>query len=62
MNMMWFPIITYPEHPHNVLISDGNYVVYGYYDAQNKTWGVIGNTYRYYPTHWMPLPTPPSKD
>ena len=58
----WQPIETAPEDGTIVIIYEEGKAVSAFYDSSTKQWV---ETMDYYevpdPTHWMPLPEPPSK-
>lgn len=65
----WQPIETYKASFDPVLVCDADgYVVQAYYGSDRDVWwewnsvddGAPGSDRRVYPTHWMPLPKPPS--
>lgn len=67
----WQPITDLvPEHDNpNVLVVDQGIVSEAYYSGESDTWFKAGKSEhdfdfvsgdRLYPTHWMPMPAPPS--
>jgi hypothetical protein len=63
--MEWQPIETAPKDGTPALFYERNTYDYeihlGYYD-KGSWWNNLFEPYRFYPTHWMPLPEPPKKD
>jgi hypothetical protein len=52
------------QHKHNLVNFGGKIVFSGYWDAIDSAWCSHGSTAMgpfYSPTHWMPLPAPPSQ-
>lgn len=74
MGDAWQPISTAPKDGTHVLLAirgekrtvlnwRGKRVVAGYFQAQGHDWMVEGNWAKLNgvkPTHWLPLPSPPS--
>jgi hypothetical protein len=66
----WQPIETCdPKHELNVLVVDDGVVSEAYYDGESDAWFKEGKSEhdfnfvdsdRLFPTHWMPMPAPPS--
>lgn len=61
----WQPIETAPRNGTEILVMLENkdmHIVYGHrYDFGNKfEWAQFDGPNNYNPTHWMPLPKPPS--
>jgi hypothetical protein len=59
---LWQPIETAPKDGTRVLAWDGWSVQTLEYWDGNEEWGQVGDSDRLtvsYPTHWMPLPSPP---
>lgn len=67
----WQPIETYvpkADIRESVLLSDGKWVCEGYWHDEKGVWlpegdvddGSPGSGQYLYPTHWMPLPEPPT--
>jgi len=66
----WQDIGTAPRDGRHVMLgmADEQYVAEGYFDEDEEKW-FSANTHStdyvdgsLYPTHWMPLPSPPSKE
>lgn len=58
----WIPVTErLPEEPIDVLCNDGKRVTVGYYIDAEVGWHDL-HLYKIYPTHWMPLPTPPKEE
>jgi hypothetical protein len=64
----WKPIETAPKDGTSILLSDGKWVGEGYYSEHSGgTWWEAGSHWtdahdgQIYPTHWQPLPPPPSE-
>lgn len=70
--MEWRPIDTAPKNRRLLLADNASEVVStGYFDRWTKGWKNESDIYEDYgapyhnewePTHWMPLPKPPSAD
>ena len=66
---IWHPIETAPKDGQHLMLgmADEQYVAEGYYDEAADAWfpPLQSDTdmpdMRIYPTHWMPLPAPPSR-
>ncbi len=64
----WQPIETGPKDGEHLLLFDGEFVVFGWFEDSPEQWAFFslsgeGNI-AYFPsdqgpTHWMPLPKPP---
>jgi hypothetical protein len=60
----WEPIDTAPHDGTHIVLSDGEVVTVGRYLENGRWFGANADPTDYwdgelYPTHWMPLPTPP---
>lgn len=65
--MKWMPIETAPKDGTPVLIFDNPIVVAAYFDTAPKdsggqTWRMQGMCEWFDPSHWMPLPPPPTDE
>ena len=58
----WKPIEMAPHGAQSILISDRKRVMQGWFSEINKRWCSSAEQFgvRWKPTHWMPLPEPPS--
>lgn len=68
----WQPIETAPKDGRRILVSEANYVdsIGCAYWSYSKEWKEEGwyssaccdDITMFFPTHWMPLPPPPTED
>lgn len=65
----WYPIQDAPTNGDLLILCEGDDVLTGYWNDATfvKSWVVcdpsvdgVGNIFAFNPTHWMPLPEPPS--
>jgi hypothetical protein len=57
----WMPIETAAMKAESpLLLTDDGVVYIGFRDGNDPQRWVLGTGLRVYPTHWMPLPAPPS--
>ena len=58
----WHPIATAPRDGTNILTWDGHSISIGYWlDIMGDWWGADDCALCSTPTHWMPLPQPPTE-
>lgn len=64
----WQPISTAPRDGTNVLLwADGEYFLVGHWSGQNEFWvcpgavSCVWNDGQHGPTHWLPIPPPPTE-
>lgn len=62
----WQPIETAPKDGEAIILTNGGAVVYGYFEEDCNKWLYHDypdnyNLYPFIPTHWMPLPEPPTE-
>lgn len=53
----WRSMESAPKDGTTVLLANGIHVCSGWYDATGAQW--VASYGRTFPTHWMPLPSPP---
>lgn len=61
MTMKWQPIETAPKDGRTKILLKTPYSPNGC-EAYSNTWWTVGFSAECKPTHWMPLPSPPSRD
>jgi uncharacterized protein DUF551 len=66
---VWKSIEVAPKDGTNILLTNGEEVVTGYWGSWPQPFSQVANTWCSHwpvkcgpPTHWMPLPDPPRKD